>query len=150
MQEQKTKTKKRYFEPDCPAVIDVFDWTVDDRGHHKLKKVGQKNIDDEIQLWKDQTDIKILIDRYNKKDPATLLQLSQEMAYGDVNDYPQEVHKVAHAQALHTLYENQPDSVKEKFPTYELFESYFLNLTDAMVKEMFTPKEEVKETANEQ
>lgn len=141
-----------YYEPKSTGIVPITEWTVDDNGHHKLVKVGEKNLDDEIQLYKDMCDIKILVDRLNNGDVATIKQLSQEGVYGDVNDFPEEYHPVAGAMALHQLYENQPDSVKEKFPNYESFEKYFTNMTEAMIAEMAKPKEEKKDevVANEQ
>lgn len=152
---EKTKTEekkaKRFYEPTCSKVVDVKEWQVDEKGHHHLVKVGEKNFDDEIQLYKDMTDIKILVDRLNNGDVATIKQLTKEGIYGDVNDYPKEYHPAAGQMALHQLYENQPEEVKKQFPTYELFASYFTNLTEAMVAELAKPKEEKKEEAvNEQ
>lgn len=143
MQENsKTKTK-RYYEPHCTGIVDVTEWRVDEKGHHHLVKIGEKSLDDEIQLYKDMCDIKILVDRLNAGDPAVIHQLSQPMKYGDVNDYPEEYHPVAGAMALHQLYENQ---YSDKFATYDEFEKFFVNLTDAMVADMAKPKEQPKES----
>lgn len=140
--EEKKTERKRYFEPKCSPLVDVTEWRVDEEGHHYVVNVGEKNFDDEIQLYKDSCDIMILVDRLTKGDAATIKQLATPGLYGDVNDFPQEVHPAAYAQGLAQLYENQPDSVKEKFPTYELFAKYFTNLTNEMVAQMFAPKEE--------
>lgn len=149
--EKENAIDKRYYEPVSSGIVPVYEWQVDDKGHHHMVKIGEKDMDAEIQLYKDMTDIKILVDRLNNGDVATIKQLSQEGFYGDVNDFPEEYHPAAGAMALHQLYENQPDSVKVKFPTYELFEKYFTNLTAAMVEEMAKPKEEPKaqEVTNE-
>ena len=136
------KKRKRFYEPECSPFVDVTEWQVDEEGHHILVKVGEKNFDDEIQLYKDSCDIMVLVDRLMKGDAATIRQLATPGLYGDVNDFPQDVHPAAYAQGLAQLYENQPDSVKEKFPTYELFAKYFTNLTNEMVQAMFAPKEE--------
>lgn len=143
--EKKEKEIKRFYEPECSPIIPLYDWRTDEEGHHLLVKVGEKNFDDEIQLYKDACDIKILVDRMMRGDAATIARLAQPGLYGDVNDYPQEVHPAAYAQGLKNLYDNQPDSVKEKFPTFELFAKYFTNLTDEMVKVMFETKNESKE-----
>lgn len=137
--------RKRYYEPKCSKIAKKYDWRVDDEGHHYLVEVGEYNFDDEIQLFRDSCDIKIIIDKLINGDAATITMLAQPLAYGDVDFYPQEVHPRASAQGLLNLYENQPNSVKEKFPTYQLFEKYFLNLTDAMIAEMSKPVEQVKE-----
>lgn len=149
--EKKEELVKRFYEPECSPIIPVYDWRVDEEGHHLLVQTGEKNFDDEIQLYKDQCDIKIIVDRLTKGDPAIIAQLTTEQVYGDVNNYPKEYHPRAGAQALHQLYENQSEAVKAKFPTYELFEKYFTNLTEAMIGQIFvpkkeeTPKEEVKD-----
>jgi len=136
---------KRFYEPISSGIVPVTEWQVDEKGHHHLVKIGEKNRDDEIQLFKNMTDIKILVDRLNNGDIATIKQLSQPGIYGDVNDYPEEYHPVAGAMALHQLYENK---YADKFETYEAFEKFYTNLTDAMVQKMLDekfPKEEKKE-----
>ena len=145
MAKNEEKKPKRYYEPKTSPLVDIKEWQVDEEGHHILVKVGEKNLDDEIQLYKDSCDIKVIIERMMNGDVNTIKQLASPGLYGDVNDYPSEVHPAAYAQGLHQLYENQPDSVKAQFPTYELFEKYFSNLTEAMIAEMAKPKEsEVK------
>lgn len=139
------KTVKRYYEPKTSPLVDINEWQVDEEGHHILVKVGEKNLDDEIQLYKDSCDIKIIIERMMNGDVETIKQLASPGLYGDVNNFPEEVHPRAFAQGLKQLYENQPDSVKEKFPTYELFEKYFTNLTEAAIAAMYAQKEEKKE-----
>ena len=136
------KSPKRYYEPKTSPLVPVCEWQEDEEGHHILVKVGEKNLDDEIQLYKDSCDIKVIIERMMNGDVATIKQLASPGLYGDVNNFPQEVHPAAYAQGLKTLYDNQPASVKEKFPTYELFEKYFTNLTEAMITQMYAPKEE--------
>ena len=140
--EKKEQEVKRFYEPECPSTLPVYDWRVDEEGHHILVQTGERNFDDEIQLYKDQCDIKIIIDRLTKRDPAVIAQLTAEQVYGDVNNFPEEYHPRAGAQALHRLYENQPDEIKQKFPTYELFEKYFTTLTEGMIAQMFAPKKE--------
>ena len=136
---------KRYYEPESSPIVPVYEWQEDEEGHHFLVQVGTKNVDEEIQLYKDSCDIKIIIDRMNKGDIGTIHMLSQERMYGDVNDFPQDVHPNAYADGLRQLYENQPDSIKEKFPTYELFANFYKNLTEAAIAAMYAPKEEVKQ-----
>lgn len=139
---QKEKTHvKRFYEPVCPKVLPKYEWRVDDEGHHYQEKVGEYDADAEIQLYKDSCDIKVIIDRMMKGDAATITMLAQPLAYGDVNDFPQDVHPRAFAQGLHQLYENQSDAVKEKFPTFEKFANYFTSLTDAMIAELIKPKD---------
>lgn len=133
---------KRYYEPKTSPLVPIYEWQEDEEGHHILVKVGEKNADDEIQLYKDSCDIKVIIERMMNGDVATIKQLASPGLYGDVNNFPQEVHPAAYAQGLKTLYDNQPASVKEKFPTYELFEKYFTNLTEQMINTMYAPKEE--------
>lgn len=135
-------TVKRYYEPKTSPLVDICEWQEDEERHHILVKTGEKNLDDEIQLYKDSCDIKVIIERMMNGDVATIKQLATPGIYGDVNDYPQEVHPAAYAQGLKSLYDNQPQSVKDKFPTYELFAKYFTNLTETMVKEMFAEKKE--------
>ena len=139
------KAVKRFYEPKTSPLVDITEWQVDEEGHHILVKVGEKNFDDEIQLYKDSCDIKVIIERMMNGDVATIKQLASPGLYGDVNDFPQEVHPAAYAQGLKTLYDNQPASVKKQFPTYELFEKYFTNLTEAAINAIFEKKEEVKE-----
>ena len=148
MAEKKEKKVKRFYEPECSPFVDVTEWREDEEGHHYLEVVGKKNFDEEIQLFKDSCDIKIIVDRMMYGDAATIKMLATPGLYGDVNDFPQDVHPAAHAQGLYSLYENQPQAVKDKFPTYELFEKYFLNMTDAMVTEMFAPKQESEVKTN--
>ena len=140
--EEEVSVVKRYYEPKTSPLVPVCEWQEDEEGHHILVKVGEKNLDDEIQLYKDSCDIKVIIERMMNGDVATIKQLASPGLYGDVNNFPQEVHPAAYAQGLKTLYDNQPASVKEKFPTYELFEKYFTNLTEAMITQMYAPKEE--------
>ena len=140
--EEEVSVVKRYYEPKTSPLVPVCEWQEDEEGHHILVKVGEKNLDDEIQLYKDSCDIKVIIERMMNGDVATIKQLASPGLYGDVNNFPQEVHPAAYAQGLKTLYDNQPASVKEKFPTYELFEKYFTNLTEAMISQMYAPKEE--------
>lgn len=140
---------KRYYEPECPKILPKYEWRVDEEGHHFQEKVGEYDADAEIQLFKDSCDIKIIIDRMMKGDAATIAMLAQPLAYGDVNDFPQDVHPLAYAQGLHQLYENQPDAVKEKFPTYEKFAAYFSSLTEAMIADLNKPAEEVKENGEQ-
>lgn len=142
MEKENEKTKiERFYEPKCPVTRPVYEWIVDDDGHHIRKQTGEKNFDDEIQLYKDQTDIKLLVERLMAGDPA-MISLQKNAVYGDVNDYPEEYHPVAGAQALHTLYENQSDEFKAKFPTYEAFEKFFAGLTAEMVNQLTTPVQE--------
>lgn len=149
MEKSKTEKKfKRFYEPKCSPEVDLTEWTIDEKGHHHLVVTGKKNLDDEIQLYKDECDIKILVDKMMKGDVATITQLTKEGVYGDVNDYPAEYHPAAGAQALHSLYENQPDSIKEQFPTYEKFAAYFTNLTEAMIQAMVKQSEEAPEEEN--
>lgn len=140
--EEEVSVAKRYYEPKTSPLVPVCEWQEDEEGHHILVKVGEKNLDDEIQLYKDSCDIKVIVERMMNGDVATIKQLASPGLYGDVNSFPQEVHPAAYAQGLKTLYDNQPASVKEKFPTYELFEKYFTNLTEAMIAQMYAPKEE--------
>lgn len=135
------KTRKRYYEPATSPLVPICEWQEDEEGHHILVKVGEKNLDDEIQLYKDSCDIKVIIERMMNGDAATIRQLAAPGLYGDVNDYPEEVHPAAFAQGLKSLYDNQPEIVKAKFPTYELFEKFFTNLTEATIAEMYKPKE---------
>ena len=140
--EEEVSVVKRYYEPKTSPLVPVCEWQEDEEGHHILVKVGEKNLDDEIQLYKDSCDIKVIIERMMNGDVATIKQLASPGLYGDVNNFPQEVHPAAYAQGLKNLYDNQPASVKEKFPTYELFEKYFTNLTEVMITQMYAPKEE--------
>lgn len=146
---EKEKKKVHYYEPACSEYVDLYEWRVDEQGRHFVVKVGQKNFDEEIQLYKDACDIKVIVDKLINGDVATIKQLSTPGVYGDVNDYPTDVHPAGYAQALNTLYENQPKEIKDKFPTYEKFASYFANLTEAMIKEMFADKKE-EASVNEQ
>lgn len=151
MAEKKQEKKiKRFYEPECPALLPKYQWETDEEGHHYLVKVGEYDADAEIQLYKDSCDIKVIIDKLLKGDTATITMLAQPSAYGDVNDFPQEVHPRAYAQGLQQLYENQPDSVKEKFPTYEKFAAYFGSLTETLIADMFKPKEEEVKSYGEQ
>lgn len=136
---------KRYYEPKTSPLVDICEWQEDEEGHHILVKTGEKNLDDEIQLYKDSCDIKVIVERMMNGDVATIKQLAAPGLYGDVNNFPQEVHPAAYAQGLKSLYDNQPASVKEKFPTYELFEKFYTNLTEQAIASMFAKKEEVKE-----
>lgn len=144
----KKPVRTRFFEPTCPKLVPKYEWKVDEDGHHYLEKIGEYDADAEIQLYKDSCDIKIIIDRMMRGDAATISMLASPGIYGDVNDFPQDVHPRAYAQGLAQLYENQPRAVKDKFPTYEKFAEYFTNLTEAMVGEMFKSQEEVKEPSN--
>lgn len=144
-EKKEKKIAKRFYEPTCSEEVEVFEWTIDEFGHHKMVVVGKKNIQDEIQLYKDECDIKILVDKMMKGDTATLIQLSKEGVYGDVNDFPKEYHPAAGAQALQQVYENQSDEIKAKFPTFELFAKYFTNLTEAMIADLGKPQEAPKE-----
>ena len=94
---------KHFYEPACSPERPVYEWQVDAEGHHILVEVGKENFDEEIQRWESSCDIKIIVDRMMKGDPATIAQLAAPGAYGDVNDFPQEVHPAASAQALHQL-----------------------------------------------
>lgn len=143
--QEEQKTVRRYYEPKTSPLVDINEWTVDEEGHHILKKVGEKNLDDEIQLYKDSCDIKIIVERMMNGDVNTIKQLASPGLYGDVNDYPEGVHPAAYAQSLKTLYDNQSAAFKEKFPTYELFEKFYANLTEAAIAQMFAPKQEEKQ-----
>lgn len=149
--EKEKKSPKRFYEPVAPKLTPKYEWKCDEEGHHYLEKVGEYDADAEIQLYKDSCDIKVIIDKMMKGDAATITMLAQPGFYGDVNDYPQDVHPAAYADGLKQLYENQPDSVKEKFPTYEKFAAYFGNLTETLIADMFkAPAEsEVKENGEQ-
>lgn len=141
------KQAKRFYEPQCSPMQDVCEWQVDEDGHHLLVKVGEKNFDDEIQLYKDSCDIKILVDKLLKGDPQTILTLSQQGVYGDVNDFPQECHPAALDDSLKQFYENQPASIREKYPRYEDFKNYFLGLTSENIQAMAKAEDEAKQKA---
>ena len=67
---------KRFYEPKTSPLVDITEWQVDEEGHHILVKVGEKNLDDEIQLYKDSCDIKVIIERMMNGDVATIKQLA--------------------------------------------------------------------------
>lgn len=136
MKEENKKVVKHFYEPKSSPLVDVCEWQEDEEGHHLFVKVGEKNLDDEIQLYKDSCDIKVLIERMMNGDVATIRSLASPGLYGDVNDFPEEMHPAAYADGLKNLYENQPESVKKMYPTYEAFAKYFTNLTEEMVKAM--------------
>lgn len=146
---EKVGKAKHYYEPECSEYVDVLDWQEDDEGHHFQVVVGKKNVQEEIERYKNATDIKVIVERMMNGDAATIRMLAAPGIYGDVNDYPEEVHPAGYAQGLKTLYDNQPDSVKEKFPTYELFAKFFTNLTEATIAGMYAPNEEVKENGEQ-
>lgn len=143
---QETPNVKRFYEPQCSPMRDVCEWKVDQDGHHIFVKVGEKNFDDEIQLYKDSCDIKILVDKMLKGDSETLIRLSQPGVYGDVNNFPQECHPAALDDTLKQFYESQPDSIKKQYPRYEDFKEYFLNLTNANIQAL--AEKEAKDKAD--
>lgn len=147
--QEKKPEAKRFYEPKCSPMRDVCEWQTDNDGHHIYVKVGEKNFDDEIQLYKDSCDIKILVDKLLKGDSQTILQLSQPMSYGDVNNFPQECHPAALDDSLKQFYESQPDSIKAKYPRYEDFKNYFLSVTDATIKTLADAEEAAKKKADE-
>ena len=91
----------------------VYELRVDDKGCKELVQVGETNVREKIQEFKDETDIKQILARATV-DPTVLHQ--REVFYADVTSMP---HSLAEAQQM--IYDIKKDfekmspEIKEKF-----------------------------------
>lgn len=91
----------------------VFEYKVDDKGEKDLVKVGETNVREKIQEFKDECDVKQILARATV-DPSVLHQ--REVFYADVTAMP---HSLAEAQQMITEikkdFEKMSPEIKEKF-----------------------------------
>lgn len=108
-----TKRPRFYSDPGSQEA-EIYEMTIDKKGHKKLECTGTKNIYDEIQSYADECDIKLIVARAAAGDTEALNQ--RQGMYADITDTPK---TLAEAQNMIIKLSNEfdalPPEIRAKF-----------------------------------
>lgn len=107
--------EKPTFESNVGSRIkDVYQGEFDEEGKFSVVKVGQFNLYEDIQTYKDSVDIDIILDRFNCGDPMALQKVNGFFA--DVSNLPNSyVGMFNLIEQTKEFFKNMPADFKEKF-----------------------------------
>lgn len=139
------KTKK-YYSPTGDGYLDTYELKFDkETGIEILVKMGKRNIDDEIQAFKESSEITNIIERFINGEIDLLHQV--DGIYADVTNaptsYAEYFNKVKEAEKI---FDQLPDEVKDKFDNSA--EKFFLEFGTDSFNEKVNNDNSVIDEAN--
>lgn len=140
----------KFISPSGDGFVDVYQLEKDSKGgKEELRKTGRKNLDEEIQAYRESTDITNIINRFVNGETDVLHQV--DGAYVDATDAPKSYAEYfARVKEAEKIFNQLPSDIKDRFDNDP--EKFFLEFgTDSFVNkvsDLDDPNTEVNEPMN--
>lgn len=144
------KRHSKFVSPSGDGYVDVYELVADKNGkNEELKKTGRKNLFEEIQAYRESTEISNIINRFVNGEVDVLHQV--DGYYADVTNAPTSyADYFRRVKEAEKIFEQLPDEIKDKFDNSA--EKFFLEFgTDSFVNkvsDLDNPDTEVNEPMN--
>lgn len=126
-------------------VVGIYKAVTESDGNRRLKKVGQRDIYEEIQSFAHECDISRIVTRYESGDENALNQ--RQGAYIDATIFPDNIHEAYEViRATEGLYNSLSADLRQDFGSFSAFLEKFQNLEN--IKKYFDTSKEKEGEVN--